>query len=98
MFNKKKFKKLLEKQEWNHEINLTEDIFKELNAKAYVITIKENKVLNQWLDKQINCGIKFKICGTILLHPKERYIITIGTRLQEAEPIYDKEQDAIILN
>jgi len=72
LFNKKKFKKLLEKQEWNHEINLTEDIFKELNAKAYVITIKENKVLNQWLDQQINCGIKFKICGTILLHPKER--------------------------
>ncbi len=44
---------------WNQS---DRDIFKELNAKAYVITIKENKVLNQWLDKQINCGIKFKIC------------------------------------
>ena len=57
LFNKKKFEKLLEKQEWNHEINLTEDVSKELNAKAYAITIKEDKVLNQWLDKQLKVGL-----------------------------------------
>ena len=57
LFNKKKFEKPLEKQEWDHEINLTEDVSKELNAKAYIITIKEDKVLNQWLDKQLKAGL-----------------------------------------
>ena len=57
LFNKKKFEKLLEKQEWDHEINLTEDVSKELNAKAYTITTKEDKVLNQWLDKQLKAGL-----------------------------------------
>jgi len=36
---------------------LTEDVSKELNAKAYIITIKEDKVLNQWLDKQLKAGL-----------------------------------------
>jgi len=36
---------------------LTEDVLKELNAKAYVITIKEDKALNQWLDKQLKAGL-----------------------------------------
>ena len=40
LFNKKKFEKPLEKQEQNHEINLIENAPKELNAKAYAITIK----------------------------------------------------------
>jgi len=37
---------LLERQEWDHEINLTEEALKELNAKAYAITLKEEKALN----------------------------------------------------
>ena len=41
LFNKKKFKKLPEWQEWDHEINLTEEAPKKLNAKAYAITLKE---------------------------------------------------------
>ena len=51
LFNKKKFKKLLERWEWDHKINLTDEVPKELNAKAYTITLKEEEVLNQWLDK-----------------------------------------------
>jgi len=51
LFNKKKFEKLLKIQEWEHGINLTEDVFKELNAKAYAMTIKEDKALNQWLNE-----------------------------------------------
>ena len=46
LFNKKKFKKLLERREWDYEINLMEEMPKELNAKAYAITIKEDKSLN----------------------------------------------------
>jgi len=34
-----------------------EDAPKELNAKAYVLTVKEDKVLNQWLDKQLKTGL-----------------------------------------
>ena len=37
LFNKKKFKKLLEWREWDHKVNLIEDAPRELNAKAYVM-------------------------------------------------------------
>ena len=57
MFNKKKFKKLLERREWDHEINLIEEVPKELNAKVYAMTIKKKESLNQWLDKQLKAGL-----------------------------------------
>ena len=66
MFNKKKFEKLLEKQEWDHEINLMDETPKELNAKAYTMTLKEEKVLNQWLDKQLKAGL--------IVELKSRYV------------------------
>jgi len=47
LFNKKKFEKLPECREWDHEINLTEEAPKELNVKAYTMTIKEEEALNQ---------------------------------------------------
>ena len=46
LFNKKKFEKLLERHEWDHKINLTEEAPKELNAKAYAMTLKEEEALN----------------------------------------------------
>ena len=46
LFNKKKFEKLLERREWDYEINLTEEAPRELNAKAYTITIKEDEALS----------------------------------------------------
>ena len=57
LFNKKKFEKLLEQREWDHEINLMEDASKELNAKAYEMTIKEEESLNQWLDEQLKARL-----------------------------------------
>ena len=57
LFNKKKFENLPERHEWNHEINLTEEAPKELNAKAYAITPKEEEALNQWLDEQLKAGL-----------------------------------------
>ena len=57
LFNKKKFEKLLDRREQDHKINLTEDTPKELNAKAYAMTIKEDEALNQWLDKQLKAGL-----------------------------------------
>jgi len=45
-FNKKKFEKLLERQKWNHKINLMKKTPKKLNTKAYIMTIKEDEILN----------------------------------------------------
>ena len=57
LFNKKRFEKLPERWEWDHKINLMDEAPKELNAKAYTITLKKEKVLNQWLDKQLKTGL-----------------------------------------
>ena len=65
LFNKKKFKKLPERCEWDYKINLTEEASNELNAKAYVMTLKEEEALNQWLDKQLKTGL--------ILESKSRY-------------------------
>jgi len=66
LFNKKKFEKLLERHEWDHEINLTEEAPNELNVKAYVMTLKEEEALNQWLDKQLKAGL--------IVESKSRYV------------------------
>ena len=47
LFNKKKFEKLPERRKWDHEINLMDKAPKELNAKAYAMTLKEEEALNQ---------------------------------------------------
>jgi len=47
LFNKKKFEKLPDRQEWDHEINLIEEVPKELNTKAYPITLKKEEMLSQ---------------------------------------------------
>ena len=56
-FNKNKFEKLSERREWDHEINLMEEVPRELNAKAYTMTLKEEEALNQWLDEQLKAGL-----------------------------------------
>ena len=57
LFNKKKFEKLPERREWDHKINLIEEVPRELNVKAYAMTIKEEEVLNQQLDEQLEAGL-----------------------------------------
>jgi len=53
LFNKK-FEKLLERHEWNYEIN---EALRELNAKAYAMMLKEEEALNQWLNEQLKVGL-----------------------------------------
>ena len=57
LFNKKKFEKLPDRREWDHKINLMEEVPKELNAKAYPMTLKEEKTLNQQLNEQLKAGL-----------------------------------------
>ena len=66
LFNKKKFEKLLERQEWDHKINLMDEALKELNAKIYAMTLKEKEALNQWLDEQLKAGL--------IMESKSRYM------------------------
>ena len=58
LFNKKKFEKLPERHERDHEINLMDEAPKELNAKAYVMTLKEEVL---WL-KILRVGSKNNSC------------------------------------
>ena len=67
LFNKKKFEKLPKRQEWDYEINLMDEAPKELNAKAYAMTLKEEEVLNQWLDKQLKVDL--------IVESKSRYVV-----------------------
>ena len=46
LFNKKKYENLPERCKWDHKINLMEEASKELNAKAYTMTLKEEEALN----------------------------------------------------
>ena len=46
LFNKKKFEKLPERHEQDYEINLTNEALKELNTKAYAMTLKKKEALN----------------------------------------------------
>ena len=61
LFNKKKFKKLPERYEWDYKINLTDKTPRELNAKAYTMTLKEEEALNQWLDEQFKAGCHMQV-------------------------------------
>jgi len=36
---------------------LTEEAPRELNVKAYAMTIKEEEALNKWLDEQLDTGL-----------------------------------------
>jgi len=65
LFNKKKFEKLLERHEWDHEINLMEEAPRELNTKAYTMTLKKEEALNQWLNEQLK--------ARLIMESKSRY-------------------------
>ena len=43
-----------------------EEAPRELNAKAYAMTIKEEEALNQWLDEQLKAGL--------IIESKSRYV------------------------
>jgi len=92
LFNKKKFRKLLEKREWDYEINLLEDIPKDFNTKVYIITVEKNAkiVVEKITQDRTYSKIKLEIYYTIFLHPKERKISMISTRLQKVELVHNK--------
>ena len=44
-----------------------EEAPKELNTKAYIMTIKEDEVLNQWLDKQLKVELIVKLSSRYIV-------------------------------
>jgi len=42
-----------------------DEVLKELNTKAYAMTLKEEEALNQWLDEQLKAGL--------IIESKSRY-------------------------
>jgi len=64
LFNKKKFKVLPQKREWDHEINLVEQAPRELNTKAYTVGMWKTKDFTVTLtyvkitSSGINCALK----------------------------------------
>jgi transposase InsO family protein len=56
LFNKRNFDKLPERTEWDHEINLLPDAPKELKAKVYPMTQKENEELKAFIKENLETG------------------------------------------
>jgi len=55
-------------------------------------------MVGQAIEGRSYSGIEIKICSTMLLHSKEGQITMIGTRLQEAQLSYDKEQNTTAID
>ena len=53
-------------------------------------------MIRRTTQSRINCRIKVKICGTLLLYSEERQVITAGSGLQETQSGHNKGQDAIV--
>ena len=50
------------------------------------------------VESRANHGIQIKICDTMFLYFKERWITMISTRLLEIELVHNQEQDTAIFN
>ena len=101
LFNKKKFEKLLEKCEWDHEINLIDEAPWELNAKAYAMTLKEEKVLNQWLEEQLKAGLivesKSRYATSCFYIPKKDSLLQLVQNYRKLNQITIKDKMPLFL-
>ena len=101
LFNKKKFKKLPEKRKWDYEVNLMDKAPKELNAKAYAITIKEEEALNQWLDEQLKAGLivelKSRYAVSYFYIPKKDGSLHLVQNYQKLNQVTIKDKTPLLL-
>jgi len=102
LFNKKKFKKLPKRHEWDHEINLTEEAPKKLNIKAYAMTLKEEEALNQWLDKQLKAGLivelKSRYAAPCFYIPKKDSSLRLVQDYRKLNQVTIKDKTLLSLN
>jgi len=101
LFNKKKFEKLPGRREWDHEINIMDKAPKELNTKAYVMTIKEEEALNQWLDKQLKARLivesKLRYAVPCFYIPKKDGSLHLVQDYQKLNQVIIKDKTPLLL-
>ena len=101
LFNKKKFEKLPERQEWDHKINLTEEAPKELNTKAYAMTLKEEEALNQWLDEQLKARLivelKSRYAAPCFYIPKKDGLLWLVQDYRKLNQVTIKDKTPLLL-
>ena len=101
LFNKKKFEKLPERQEWDHKINLTEEAPKELNTKAYAMTLKEEEALNQWLDEQLKARLivelKSRYAAPCFYIPKKDGLLWLVQNYRKLNQVTIKDKTPLLL-
>ena len=66
---------------------------KELNAKAYIMTIKEEEALNQWLNEQLKAGL---IKESKLIYAAPYFYILKKNRLLQLVQDYRKLNQVMI--
>ena len=79
----------------NKTINLMEDIPKKSNAKAYIITIKEDETLNQQLNKQLKAEL---IVESSLRYVTSYFYIPKKDKLLQLIQDYRKSNQYMIKN
>jgi len=101
LFNKKKFEKLPERHEWDHEINLMEEAPKELNTKVYAMTLKEEEALNKWLDEQLKAGLivesKSRYAASCFYIPKKDSLLWLVQDYKKLNQIIIKDKTPLPL-
>ena len=101
LFNKKKFKKLPDWWEWDHEINLMEEASKELNIKAYAIMIKEEETLNQQLDEQLKAWLikesKSRYAALCFYIPKKNGSLQLVQDYRKLNQVIIKDKISLLL-
>jgi len=101
LFNKKKFEKLPERHEWDHEINLMKEAPKELNTKVYAMTLKEEEALNKWLDKQLKAGLivesKSRYAAPCFYIPKKDSLLWLVQDYKKLNQIIIKDKTPLSL-
>ena len=74
---------------------------KELNAKAYTMTLKEEEALNQWLDKQLKAGLivesKSRYVAPCLYIPKKNGSLQLAQDYRKLNQVMIKDKTPLSL-
>jgi len=80
---------------------LTEEAPKELNVKAYVMTLKEEKALNLWLDEQLKAGLivesKSRYAALYFYIPKKNGSLRLVQDYRKLNQVTIKDKTPLLL-
>ena len=74
---------------------------RELNAKAYTMTLKEEEALNQWLDEQLKMGLivelKLRYVASCFYIPKKDGPLRLVQDYRKLNPVMIKDKTSLPL-